>query len=262
MKLIRYVLLAGGLFTLVLAFGFIFQMPFALRIWPWPDGRLSYLFIGSIFAAISAATLWIGWTGDLGALPAGSLNLVVIEITSAIYFTMLVLRDGRAELLPFMIGAWILAVVSGGFFLWSRTLDMHDSRPTPGFIRVSFGIFLAALIFSGTALILRSPVFPWKLNPDSSVIFGCIFLGDAFYFLYALLVPRLSNAIGQLLSFLAYDLVLIVPFLKLLTTVDPALRINLIVYVIVLLFSAGLAVYYLFIHPQTRNWLSKSAQVD
>lgn len=261
MKLFRIILLLGGLLTLGLAFGFIFQMPFALGLWPWPDGRLSYLFIGSIFAAVSAAALWIGWRGDLGALPAGSLNLFVIESTAAIYFLLLVLRDGRTELMPWVIGAFVLAIVSGGFFLWSRKLDMHDSRPTPGFIRVSFGIFLVALIFSGTALILRSPIFPWKLNPDSSIIFGCIFLGDAFYFLYALLYPRLSNAIGQLLSFLAYDLALIVPFMKLFATVDPALRINLIVYVIVLLFSAAVAIYYLFFNSQTRGWLSRGTQV-
>jgi hypothetical protein len=259
MKFIRYLLLAGGLFTLVLAFGFVFQAPFALRIWPWPDGRLSYLFIGSIFAAVSAAALWIGWTGDLGALAAGSLNLFVIEVTSAIYFMLLVQRDARTELLPFAIGALILAVVSAGFFLWSRKQDVHDPRPTPTFIRVSFGIFLASLIFAGTALILRVPIFPWTLNPDSSVIFGCIFLGDAFYFLYALLVPRLSNAIGQLLSFLAYDLMLIGPFLQFLNTVAPESQTSLIIYIVVLLFSGAVAVYYLFINPQTRSWLTRSS---
>lgn len=259
MKFFRYLLLAGGLFALVFAFGFVFQAPFALRVWPWPDGRLSYLFIGSIFAAVSAAALWIGWTGDLGALPAGSLNLFVIEVTAAIYFMMLVQRDARTELLPFAIGAFILAIVSAGFFLWSRRLDLHDSRPTPMFIRVSFGIFFASLIFAGTALVLRVPVFPWELNPDSSVIFGCIFLGDAFYFLYALLVPRLSNAIGQLLSFLAYDLMLIGPFLQLFNTVAPEFRTSLIVYVCVLLFSGAVAVYYLFINPQTRGWLTRSS---
>jgi hypothetical protein len=252
-------LLLGGLMALAFAFGFIFRIPFALRIWPWTDGPLSYLFVGSILAAVSAAALWIGWTGDFGALPAGSLNLFVIEAAATIYFVLLVRRDGRTDLLPFAIGAFALAIVSGGFFLWSRRLELHDSRPTPMFIRISFGIFLASLIFAGTALILRSPIFPWKLNPDSSVIFGCIFLGDAFYFLYALLVPRLSNAIGQLLSFLAYDLVLIGPFLKLFNTVKPEFRTSLIVYVAVLLFSAAVAVYYLFINPQTRSWLSRSA---
>jgi hypothetical protein len=259
MKLTRYLLLAIGLFVLVFALGFIFRLPFALRFWPWSDGPLSYLFIGSILAAVSAAALWIGWTGDFGALPAGSLNVFVIAITSGFYFFLLNARDGRTEVLPFALWMLGMAIVSAAAFFWSRKLDVHDSRPTPGFIRVSFGIFLVSLIFAGTALVLHSPIFPWKLNPDSSVVFGCIFLGDAFYFLYALLVPRLSNAIGQLLSFLAYDLVLIVPFLKLFNTVEPAFRVNLIVYVLVLLFSGAVAFYYLFIHPTTRNWLSRSS---
>jgi hypothetical protein len=77
-------------------------------------------------------------------------------------------------------------------------------------------------------------------------------LGDAFYFLYSLLYPRWHNALGQLLSFLAYDLVLIGPFLLLFKTVKPESMLNLIVYVAVLLYSGGIAVYFLFINRQTR----------
>ncbi len=122
----------------------------------------------------------------------------------------------------------------------------------PLLVRVSFGIFIASLIFAGGALVFRIPVFPWSLNPDSSVIFGCIFIGDAFYFLYSLLYPRWHNAAGQLLSFLAYDLVLIVPFLLLFETVKPEYMLNLVVYVAVLIYSGALAVYFLFINSQTR----------
>jgi hypothetical protein len=107
-------------------------------------------------------------------------------------------------------------------------------------------------LLAGTALILRLPIFPWDLSPDSSLIFGCIFLGDAFYFIYALLRPYWGNAFGQLLSFLAYDLVLIVPFLLLMGSVKPGHMLSLIVYILVLLYSGGLAVYYLFLNPQTR----------
>ena len=259
MTFLRYLLLAGGAFALLLGLGFVFQLPFALGSWPWPDGRYSYLFVGSILAAVSAAALWIGWRKDFGALPAGSLNLFVIELTAAIYFSLLIARDGRSQLLVFAIAASLLAMVSGGFFLWSRKLDVRDARLTPMFLRICFGIFFASLIFTGTALVLRAPIFPWKLNPDSSVLFGCIFLGDAFYFLYALMYPRLSNAIGQLLSFLAYDLALIGPFLQLFDSVEPSLRVNLIVYFAVLVFSAAVSIYYLFIHPKTRNWLSSSS---
>lgn len=256
MKVLRFLILIGGLFSLVWGLGFVFQLPFAVDSWPWPDGRYSYLFVGSILAAVSAAALWIGWRSDFGALPAGTLNLVVIELTVAVYFSVLIVRDGRTELLVFGLAAFLFAMISAGFFLWSRRLDVRDARPTPMFLRICFGIFFLSLVFTGTALVFRAPIFPWKLNPDSTVIFGCIFLGDAFYFLYALLYPRLSNAIGQLLSFLAYDLVLIGPFLKLFDTVDSMFRVNLNIYFGVLVFSAAVSVYYLFIHPETRNWLA------
>lgn len=251
MKTIRYATVLGGLVFLVLAFGFIFQLQFALTLWPWPDGRLSYLFIGSILAAVSAAAFWIGWTGEFGALPAGSLNIFVIAVTTAIYFFRLA-RDGRPELIPSGITGLVSAVVSGAAFLWSRQLPLHDSRPTPALVRISFWIFVASLIFAGVALIFRLPIFPWALNPDSSVIFGCIFLGDAFYFLYGLFRRRWHNALGQLLSFLAYDLVLIIPFLSLFQTVKPEHRLSLIVYVAILFYSSALAAYYLFINSQTR----------
>jgi len=254
MKLIRFAIFIGGLIILALAFGFIFQAPIALRLWPWPDGRLSYLFIGSILAAVSAAAVWIGWTGELGALPAGSLNVLVIAIGSATYFFQL--APDRPNLLSIGWMSIGFAILSGFTFLWSRRIPLHASLPTPLAVRVSFGIFAATLIFAGTALLFRSPIFPWKLNPDSSVIFGCIFLGDAFYFLHALFKPQWNNAVGQLLSFLAYDLVLIGPFLRLFETIDPAFRPSLTVYVIVLIFSGALAVYYLFVNPRTRNRLS------
>lgn len=251
MKTIRTLTLIGGLVVLVLAFGFIFRIPLVLSIWPWQDGRYSYLFIGSILAAVSAAAVWIGWTGELGVLPAGSLNVFVIALTTSIYFFNLV-AQGRSDMLVFGSASALMIFISGITFLWSRRLPLTDPRPTPLPVRISFGIFIVALFLAGGALVLRMPVFPWQLNPDSSVIFGSIFLGDAFYFLYSLFRPRWGNAFGQLLSFLAYDLVLIVPFVLLFGTVEPARMLNLIVYIAVLFYSGGLAVYYLFINPQTR----------
>jgi hypothetical protein len=251
MKTIRILILIGGLAILALALGFIFRVPLALQIWPWQDGRYSYLFVGSILAAVSAAAVWISWTGELGALPAGSLNVFVIALTCSIYFFNIA-AQGRSELLGFGLASILMALVSFATFFWSRRLSLTDTRPTPILVRISFGVFIAALFLAGGALILRTPIFPWDLNPDSSVIFGCIFVGDAFYFLYGLFRPRWGNAFGQLLSFLAYDLVLIIPFVQLVNTVKPGHMLNLIVYIAVLVYSGGLAVYYLFINPQTR----------
>jgi len=252
LKLIRYAILVAGLAILALSVGFIFRLPAATSLWPWPDGRLSYLFIGSILAAVSAAALWIGWIGELGALPAGSLNVLVIGVTTAIYFFRLALRDGRSNLIPFGVIMILVAIASGASFLWSRRLPLHDLRPTPLLVRISFGIFVVALFLAGGALVLKAPIFPWALNPDSSIIFGCIFIGDAFYFLHGLLFPRWHNALGQLLSFLAYDLVLIVPFILLFGTVNPEYLPNLVVYVAVLIYSCGIAIYFLFVNSPTR----------
>lgn len=252
MKLIRTLTFLGGLLMLMLAIGFIFRLPFAVNLWPWEDGRYSYLFIGSILAAASAAALWIGWTGELYNLPAGTLNLFVIGLSTSVYFFYLYLQ-GRSEMFVYAVVSLLLGLISGGFFLWSRRLSIPDTRPTPRLVLVSFGIFVATLLLAGTTLILRLPIFPWDLNADSSVVFGCIFLGDAFYFIYGLIRPYWGNAFGQLLSFLAYDLVLIVPFLLLLESVKPGRMQSLIIYILVLLYSGGLAVYYLFINPQTRE---------
>ena len=252
MKFFRYVTFFAGIVTLVLALGFIFQNSMATKLWPWPDGRYSYLFIGSILAAACVAMLWIGWTGLFGALPAGALNIFVIAFCTGIYFLWLAFQQGRSTLIPYGIASLLTAIASGAAFLWSRRFSLSDSRPTPLLVRISFGIFIVSLFFAGGALLFRAPIFPWDLNPDSSVIFGCIFIGDAFYFLHGLIQPRWQNAFGQLLSFLAYDLVLIGPFLALSKTVDSDRLLGLIVYIVVLLYSGALAVYYLFIDAKTR----------
>ena len=252
MKLFRYLTFFAGLVALMLALGFVFQSRMATNLWPWPDGRYSYLFIGSILAAACVAMLWIGWTGLFGALPAGALNIFVIAFSSCIYFLWLALQQGRSTLISYGIASLSTAIASGGSFLWSRRLSLNDPRPTPLLVRISFGIFIVSLFFAGSALLFGAPIFPWDLNPDSSVLFGCIFIGDAFYFLYGLIRPRWQNAFGQLLSFLAYDLVLIGPFLALSKTVGSEHSLSLIVYIAVLLYSGALAVYYLFIHAKTR----------
>jgi hypothetical protein len=46
--------------------------------------------------------------------------------------------------------------------------------------------------------------------------------------------------------------VLIVPFVLLFDTVKPDRMLNLVVYTAVLIYSGGLAIYYLLINPRTR----------
>jgi len=254
MKLLRLIFLAGGLFLAVFALGFAYQVPLVIQVWPWSVSPLTYLFIGSILAAVSIAMLWIGWTEAYSSLPAGSLNVFVIALTTTFYFFSLVIKDNRTGFLPYALIGVIFVLSSAYTFQWSRSLPMQDSHPTPRFILFSFGIFTLFLVLSSWALLSKRPIFPWNLTPESSIVIGCIFLGDAFYFLHALLYPRWRNAAGQLLSFLAYDLFLIFPFLRLFETIKPEFRLSLTIYTIVLVYSGLLAIYYLFIHRGTRIW--------
>ena len=75
-----------GIILLALTLGFIFQLPWVVKFWPWPDSRLSYLFLGSILAAVTVAVVWISWLGEWGALPAGALNVFVIAVTWTVFF--------------------------------------------------------------------------------------------------------------------------------------------------------------------------------
>ncbi len=247
-------LVGAGILTLAVAGGFCFGLPAATALWPWPDGRLSYLLIGSILAAAGAAMAWIGFSGELAALPAGSLNILVISLGASVFFLGQGFAAGRSKLLPFGILSFLVALASAVALYWSRTIPLSESMPSPRFVRFSFGVFMAALLAAGSALLFRLPIFPWALNPDSSVLFGCIFIGDAMYFAYGLFLPRWQNAKGQLLSFLVYDLVLVGPFLGLLGTIKPAFRLSLTVYLAVLFYSGVVAAYYLFIHSPTRRW--------
>jgi hypothetical protein len=131
---------------------------------------------------------------------------------------------------------------------------VRKEDPLPFMVKFSYALFILVLVVVGTALILKRPnTFPWPLKPETSVMIGLIFIGDAFYFLYGLLRPYWPYSRAQLWSFLVYDLVLIVPFLDHLGKVQPELRMSLVSYIAVLVYSALIAIYYLFIYPQRRR---------
>jgi len=75
-------------------------------------------------------------------------------------------------------------------------------------------VFIVALLIVSGLLIARVPdILPWALTPELSTLIGCMFLGAAAYFAYGVAAPRWENAGGQLAGFLAYGVVLILPFL-------------------------------------------------
>ena len=247
---IRSVLIVLGLVVLVLALGFYIQSAWAIWMWPWPDGRLSYSFVASILAATAVPVIWIGISGELSALASGALDLTLTYAGIGIY---LFAFYGDAAVLPYAIGCGIAFGFNLAIYLFSRRISTRDPRATPRLLRLIFIFFVIVLVLVSAALLLQAPhVFPWPLKPGTSVLIGCVFLGAAVYFLHGVIFPRWSNACGQLLGFLAYDMVLLWRYLAHFSSVKPEHLLSLIVYVAVLVFSAVVAIYFLFIHPATR----------
>lgn len=256
-RIIRNVLIVGGILTLILAFGFYTLQDWATMLWATVDSPLSYRFIASMAAAIAAAMLWIGITGNLHFMRAGAINLAVMFGGKAIFLGLNPSLLNDAELL-LPSGAYIgicvaFCVFNIWLFFWARRFPAPDPQPLPTGVRISYVIFILALLAVGTSLVMQIPnILPWPLPPVTSILFGWMFLGDAFYFAYALVKPQWTNGEAQLWSFLAYDLVLIVPFLNKLPTINPEFFMPMIAYLGVLFFSGAVAIYYLFINPTTR----------
>lgn len=250
MRILLYVICATQLFF---ALAFFFRWPLAVNLWPFAGTTpLTFALIASFFAAAAASTLWPIVTGNEGALAGVALDYLFIFTPMAIFILGMGASGGDGGQIVYgllcaggaLFGLWL--------FLWARRLPLDTTVPMPAPVRGSFVVFVLALIFVSVRLWLQIPTIPWPLTPELSVVVGCMFFGAAVYFIYGLLRPSWANAGGQLAGFLAYDLVLLVPFLRALPNVAAEFRTGLIVYLIVVVYSALLAIYYLFINKGTR----------
>jgi hypothetical protein len=247
---IGYILAA--LASLVLAVGFIDGAAWALDLWPWPDSRLSYIFLASILAAIALPVLWIAVTGELAAIQAGAADLAITYGGISAYLIALLGDPGQPELGPFVVAFAVAFFAMLVTFARSRRIPWRDPRPMPTRVRYSFAAFAVILTGAGTALVFQADIFPWPLGSESSVAFGFIYLGAAAYFVWGFLHPRWPNAAGQLVGFLAYDLVLIGPFVDHFDVAEGGQLTSLVIYTAFVVYSGSLAAYYLLIHPETR----------
>jgi hypothetical protein len=249
----RWALLALGILSLIAAVGLSLRISPFTAIWPLGDASEVHLYLSAYIAAIGVSLLWIGVSGELGAAVAGGISLTVTYTGLAI--SLFVLSRGATDLR--LSAAALLcagvAVLSAAAARWLRRYPIRDARPLPQAMRLSFAAFALLLGVVGSAVLVHMPnIFPLMLGPAAAALVGCSFLGSAAYFLYSLTFPVWSNAYAQLCGFLAYDLVLIVPFVLRLGTIDGAHLPALLTNLAVLVYSGALAVFYLLIARATR----------
>jgi hypothetical protein len=244
---------ATGLAAAVLAAGYVMQHPLALASWPWADGRLSNIFVGSILAAVALPLLWIGWSGQFAAAAGGFLHLGVMLGGAASVLYMLAVAQGGGRLMAWATGAAAAALASFALARWAHRLPPRDRRPITRPMRVWFVLYMLILVPGGVALLLHLPgVMPWPLKPESSSVYGWIFLSAVCSFVYPLLRPQVEYVYMGLLGFLAYDLVLLPPFVRHFGAVPPAFHTTLVVYTAALALTAAISLWYLLISPHTR----------
>lgn len=251
----RPILFVVGASQAILACALFLRLPLVVDNWPLPGTTpLTFTFVSSIFAAAAASTLWVAITENYGAFAGIGLDYVTILGPLAVLNFQLAAAGGDYRLTLAGIASVAWALFGLGLLLWSIRIPLDRTVPTPALVRWSFALFVIALIIVSTRLILKVPgAIPWKITPELSVIIGWMFLGAAVYFAYGLLRPCWPNAAGQLVGFLAYDLVLIGPFLTRLPTVAPEHRDGLVIYIGVLVYSGLLAAWYLFVRRPARR---------
>jgi hypothetical protein len=244
--------------------------PLVTASWPWPEASMSFVFLGSITASV--ATVWasVAVSGEFAALAGVGLNIVVAGVPAVVFLGWQLALGVQPGLGP----ALAFAIASSAFGLWlwhaTRALPVHDPRPLPRPVRAAFIAFVVTLVVAGGALAAQRQVFPWQLQPQSATLFGFIFLGAAAFFAHALRSGRWAVAAPALWGFLAYDLVLFVPYGRLLFADAAAAddfygegqRVNLTslgIYLSVLAASTLLALHAALVDPATRLWRARGA---
>ena len=94
-------------------------------------------------------------------------------------------------------------------------------------------------------------ILPWPISRDISFLYGSVFLGAAVFFATAIKARVWGAAHGPLAGFLAYDLVLIGPFITMFPSISEKCLASLIVYTVVVVYSGALATWYLFKGPES-----------
>lgn len=248
---LRLVIAAIAAAALLLGLGYLLDVPAATATWPFPVTRITYVFLAAVTIAFAVPVAWVAWTGDNAAL--AGIGLTVAVAYGLFSLVVLTLIGGNSGLIVNLALAAIVAVVGAIGFAVGRRRAPVDTRVTPQWVRAVFVALAAILLVTGGLMLLRVPnILPWNVDLETQQLVGALFVGDAAYFLYAVLRPVWPNAAGAWLAFLVYDLILAVPLLNHFAVVREQHRVGLVLYVAVVLTTLVLSAYSLLVDRRTR----------
>jgi hypothetical protein len=254
----RGIFLTVGVFQALLATGFILGADWATSLWPWDEGRLSHLFLGSILAAFAAGiTVAVLRGTDRGLGPA---LITAAAVAGAVGVQATSLSAAGAAPSGGLAVAGIATAVGAVALL--PGVNRAKGPPLDIVTRASCAVFALALIGAGGALVSGAPyTFPWSLGPQTARMFGLIFLGLSLAYGLTAWTGSRDSALIIMAGFLAYDLVLLPPFIGLFAILSPSRELSLTLYTGVLVYSALLALWVLgrAVVGRAPNDISRSA---
>ncbi len=260
-------LLVAFLLTLV-SIASYFQSSVIKEMWPWEGEAMTYRFAAAYLFAFAGSLLWIAISREMAGLKGISLTVIVNAFGMSVFLAIYSVRHQTTELIPNLVG--MIAILGCGLYSigWSSKIAPIQTNPTPKTVRDSMVVFPLILMIASIRLILQSSnVFPWDPQPQWSTIIGLCLMGSVFYFGFGAIDGRWVHAGGQFAGFLAYDLVLIPPYLRMLNADDGvvtasasgftsyASNVNdgpLYIFLTAIGISLVMSVWYLFLDRRTR----------
>lgn len=210
---VRPVAAVVALLWALVAVGLYRGSGWATWIWPWADAEMTYIFLSSIAAAVAAPLAWIVIVDEPAAIAGMAIDGVVIGSAMTAVIAVSAFTSSDWSLLVRAIA--LAAAVAATFMVFRVTHPWPHRDPTPQtqFVRWYFRLLIAVLIPVGTLLMIQTEsMFPWDLPGRTSSMIGGVFIGAASYFVYGLWRGIWVHAGGQLAGFLAYSLVLGIPY--------------------------------------------------
>jgi len=253
----RIVFLAYGVFFVSVAAVLYVGSAFASDIWPWQEVRLCTFFLGALLAAYGAGCLTVAACGEWTAAVGGSTALAVAFTSFSSQVAFVELSGVPTELV-------IPAAILGGLGLVAaiNLAVIAKAKPVleraPNSLLIVFRVMAVCIFAVGIALLSGvHGLLPWALSPQTRLLVGCVLIGFSANYAVTALRGSWAGAQVVLVGLLTYDAMMLMPLLRHFADVAPEYRLTLVINVAVVLLTASLAIYYLFLRTPLFASLNK-----
>lgn len=242
------IFIADGAFFLILAAGFALRVPLATGLWPWMEQPICGFFFASLLTAYGAGCLFLVRLGDWSASAGGSIALLIAFGGFALQITAAELAGHETGLIIPAAVLAVIAAIAAATLIVNLKVNPGPVRAPPTSLRGILGVMGGLLYLVGLALLAGAhAILPWSLTPQTRALLAWALIGFSANYTYTSLRGGWSGAQILLVGLLSYDVAMIVPLLRHFAAVEPAYRLTLDINLVVILLTASIAVFHLFI---------------